>query len=156
MRAISAGFNLARRCGRPAGPVHFLAGIAEGEGAASEALRPPGAGSLVAAASAASVPEEGPMSLHVQAQGAARDWAERLGEQVEPEHLLVALLDQRSTDVVEALDAARIDAASARRTVLRALGQRDDLPPIPLPDLAPAATLDRPALPVSELPVDAW
>lgn len=92
---MSAGFELARRWNRPPGPVHFLVGIAQGDGPAADA-RQPHAGSLIDAAEASPIPALGPLKLHRQAQGAARAWASSRGEQVNPEHLLVALLDQGS------------------------------------------------------------
>ena len=57
---------------------------------------------------------------------------------------------------MEALHAADIDANGARRKVLRALGEPEDLPPIPLPAPAAAGTNDRPAVPIPELPSDVW
>ena len=78
------------------------------------------------------------------------------GELVNPEHLLLALLDQGSPDVLFAVDAAGVDAAVVRRALLRTLGVADTLPPIPLPAPSPAGTLDHPALPVASLPGDLW
>jgi hypothetical protein len=156
LAAMAAGFELSRQWNRPPGPVQFLVGITAIEGPAANALGEERAGALRDAAARSAIPELGPMSLHTQAQQGALAWATIRGERVEPEHLVVALLDQGSPDVREALGAAGVDTDTIRGPVLESLGERADMAPIPLPALSPAATLDRPALPIAGLPVDVW
>src|SRR5579862_9615140 len=145
---------MAHELNREPSPVHFLVGIGEGDGRAADALRSPGPTSLRDAAIAGFVPRIG--YLHLQAQAAAREWADSRDERLEPEHLLVALLDQDAPDVREAMRLAGIDGAHARQAVLRSLGATDDHARIWLPRPTPAGTMDRPALPIAELPANVW
>ena len=69
---------------------------------------------------------------HMQAQGAAMALAESRGEQVGAEHLLIALLDQGTASVLEALGRAGLDPATVRRAAATAIGA-PGLPPIVLP-----------------------
>ena len=92
----------------------------------------------------------------MQAQGAARSLAEARGEHLGAEHLLIALLDQASPGVLEALSRARLDPATVRRAALAAIGAAADEPPITLPALTAAGTMDRPPLPVTDLDGRAW
>ncbi len=128
MAAVRAGFALSHELNRATGPVHFLAGIAQGEGPAAEALRITPRMSVRAAAATCAVPDDGSMWPHLQAQQTARAWADSRSEQVQPEHLLVALLDQNAPDVREALQLTGIDARSVRREVLQAIGVSEALP----------------------------
>jgi hypothetical protein len=91
----------------------------------------------------------------MQAQGAARALAESRGEQVGAEHLLIALLDQGTSPVLEALSRAGLDREVVRRAAATAVGD-PGLPPIELPALTPAGTLDRAPLPISDLDDRAW
>jgi hypothetical protein len=91
----------------------------------------------------------------MQAQGAAMALAESRGERVGAEHLLIALLDQRSASVREALGRAGLDPATVRQAAATAIGT-PGLPPIELPALTPAGTMDRAPLPVVELDDRAW
>ena len=91
----------------------------------------------------------------MQAQGAAMALAESRGEQVGAEHLLIALLDQGTPSVLEALSRAGLDPVTVRQAAATAIGA-PGLPPIELPALTPAGTLDRAPLPVSELDGRAW
>jgi Clp amino terminal domain, pathogenicity island component len=153
LEAIQRGFQLARELDRGCGPVHFLAGIAGGSGAAAAALdtgQGPSVREVVAA-----IPGDGAGYLHMQAQGAAVALAESLGQRAGPEHLLTALLDQGTPEVRQALDRAGLDAATVRRAALAAIGAADR-PPLVLPPLPPAGTMDRPALPVADLDGRAW
>lgn len=152
--ALHVGFEMANDSHREPGPAHFLVGIAEGDGPAAEALQVDGPMTLRDAVAACALP--GTAYLHLQAQGATCEWAESRGEVMEPEHLLVALLDQDAPDVRETLRLAGIDAARARRVVLRSLGAPEDLSRIWLPTPTPAGTFDRPALPIAELPANVW
>jgi Clp amino terminal domain, pathogenicity island component len=153
LEAIRRGFQLARELDRGCGPVHFLAGIAEGSGAAAAALDT-GQGPSVREV-VADIPGDGAGYLHMQAQGAAVALAENLGQQADPEHLLAALLDQGTAEVRQALDQAGLDPAAVRRAALAAIGAADR-PPLVLPPLAPAGSMDRPALPVENLDRGAW
>jgi hypothetical protein len=157
MRAMSAAFALAHELGRPCSPVHLLVGVAEGDGAAGAALAATGEDSLRdVVARGQELVAGGATYLQVQAQGAARMFAEDRQEPVAAEHLLVALLDQATHEVLEALGAAGISSASARRAALLAIGAPPDLPPLSLPAPTPTGTLDRPALAVAELHPSAW
>ena len=91
----------------------------------------------------------------MQAQGAAMALAESRGERVGAEHLLIALLDQGTASVLEALGRAGLDPATVRRAAATAIGA-PGLPPIELPPLTPAGTMDRAPLPVAELDERAW
>jgi hypothetical protein len=153
LEAIRCGFQLARELDRGCGPVHFLAGIAEGSGPAAAALGT-GPGPSVREV-VGSIPGDGAGYLHMQAQEAAVTLAESLGQRAAPEHLLVALLDQGTAEVRQALDRAGLDSAAVRRAALAAIGA-PDRPPLALPPLAPAGTMDRPALPVADLDERAW
>ena len=155
LEAIRRGFNFARELGRVCGPVHLLVGISEGSGPPAAALS---AGRPVAeiVASAGDALGDGAAYLHVQAQGAARLFAASLGQRVGTEHLLIALLDQGTTEVQQALAHAGADPAAVRRAALTAVGAPDGQPPLALPPLTPAGTMDRPPLPVDHLDGRAW
>jgi hypothetical protein len=164
LEAIRRGFSLAHELDQRCGPVHLLAGIAEGEGPAAAALDP-GHGTPLRAvitadsqagrAAAGSSPHGGVGHLHMQAQGAAMALAESRGEEVGAEHLLLALLDQGTAPVLGALDRAGLDPGTVRQAAATAIGA-PDLPPVDLPAPTPAGTLDRAPLPVSELDGRAW
>jgi hypothetical protein len=86
---------------------------------------------------------------------APRSWGGR-GEPVAVEHLLVALLDQADPGVVEVMRRAGVDANQARVVALRRIGARVDEPKVARPQLTAAGTMDRPPLPLSQLPAEAW
>jgi hypothetical protein len=165
LEAIRRGFRCAHELDQPCGPVHLLVGVAEGDGPAAAALDPgPGASlrAAIAADPAATVnaavgrsPYGGLGHLHMQAQGAAMSLAEARSEPVRAEHLLIALLDQATSPVLDALSRAGLDLAVARRAAATAIGA-PGLPPIDLPPLTPAGTMDRAPLPVAELDGRAW
>jgi Clp amino terminal domain, pathogenicity island component len=164
LEAIRRGFMLARELDQRCGPAHLLVGVAEGDGPAAAALDPGQGRSLRAAVTADSqargaatdnAPYRGLGHLHMQAQGAAMALAESRGEPVSAEHLLIALLDQGTAPVLQALSRAGLDPGTARQAAATAIGA-PDLPPIDLPALTPAGTLDRAPLPVSELDGRAW
>jgi hypothetical protein len=92
----------------------------------------------------------------MQAQEAARALARQLGQPLDPAHLLTALLDQGSPDVLRALTLADLDPAVVRRAALAAVGAPAGLPPTAMPPLAPAGSMDHPPLPVAELDERAW
>jgi hypothetical protein len=167
LEAIRRGFMLARELDQPCGPAHLLVGVAQGDGPAAAALDPGHGRSLRAAiaavttdpeasgAATGSSPYGGLGHLHMQAQGAAMALAESRDEPVGAEHLLIALLDQGTAPVLEALGGAGLDRGTVRQAAATALGA-PGLPPIGLPALTPAGTLDRARLPVSELDDRAW
>jgi hypothetical protein len=157
LSAMGAAFAFAHELGRQCSPVHLLVGVAAGDGAAAAALRTSGQASLRDIVERdQDVFAEGAAYLQVQAQGAARMFGEDRGEPVAAEHLLVALLDQATPEVLEALHRAGIDRASARQASLLAIGAPLDVPPLRLPAATPAGTFDRPALAVSDLDARAW
>jgi Clp amino terminal domain, pathogenicity island component len=164
LEAIRRGFLFARELDQRCGPVHLLVGIAEGDGPAAAALDPGPGRSLRGAVTAdigvpdgdiAEAPHGRPGHRQMQAQGAAMALAESRGDRVGAEHLLIALLDQATTPVLEALSRAGLDPATVRQAAATAIGA-PELPPIELPAPTPAGTMDRPPLPVSELDERAW
>jgi hypothetical protein len=144
---------MARELDQGCGPVHFLAGIAEGSGAAAAALDT-GQGPSVREV-VAGIPGGGAGYLHMQAQEGAVAFADGLGQRAGPEHLLVALLDQGTAEVLRALERAGLDRAAVRGAALAAIGTPGQ-PPLAFPALAPAGTMDRPPLPVADLDGRAW
>jgi len=164
--AIRRGFAFAQELDQRCGPVHLLVGVAEADGPAAAALDPGDGRSLrevVAAATGAGSAGAGGGGatyggighLHMQAQGAAQSLAQARGEQVGAEHLLIALLDQATAPVTDALTLAGLDPATVRQAAATALGAVE-LPPAGLPPLTPAGTLDRAPLPVPDLDGRAW
>jgi len=93
---------------------------------------------------------------HVQAQEAARQFADAVGQRRTPEHLLVALLDQDVPAVRLALDQAGISSGAVRAAALAGIGAPGGYPPLPMPSPMPAGTMDRPPLPVERLDERAW
>jgi len=160
LAAVRRAFDFARQAGggaRGARPAHFLVGIAEGDGPAAAALWPADGRSLRAIVTDMGVAGSSPAGyLHMQAQQGATSLAAARGEPPGVEHLLLALLDQGTPEVLEALSRARLDPAAVRVATLAALGAPADLPPIALGPTTPAGTLDRPALPVADLNQRAW
>jgi hypothetical protein len=160
LAAIRRAFDFARQAGsggRGARPVHFLVGIAEGEGPAATALRPADGRSLRAIVTDMGLAADSPAGyLHMQAQRGAMSLAAARDESPGVEHLLVALLDQGTPEVLDALSRAGLDRAAIRAAALAALGAPADLPLIALEPATPAGTLDRPALPVTDLNARAW
>ena len=155
--AIRCAFQFAREHGRGCGPTEFLVGISAGSGPAAAALDPgPGRSLRAVAAAAGNRADPGGGYVHLQAQGAARSLAAARGQRTEPGHLLIALLDQRTPDVTDLLNGAGLDPASVRRAALAAIGAAADTPPVALPALAPAGSLDRPPLPAADLDARAW
>jgi Clp amino terminal domain, pathogenicity island component len=164
LEAIRRGFMLARELDQPCGPAHLLVGVAEGDGPAAAALDPGQGRSLRAVVARGAVtrgaatgnsPYGGLGHLHMQAQGAAMALAESRGEPARAEHLLVALLDQGTSPVLEALSSAGLDPGTVRQAAATAIGA-PGLLTIELPALTPAGTLDRAPLPISDLDDRAW
>ncbi len=162
LEALRRGFLLAHELGQRCGPAHLLVGVAEGDGPTAAALDPGQGRSLRDVVTAdtraadAGAPGGGMAgSRHMQAQGAAMALAESRGERVGAAHLLIALLDQGTASVLEALGRAGLDPATVRQAAAAAIGAHG-LPPIEPPPLAPAGTMDRAPLPVAELDERAW
>jgi Clp amino terminal domain, pathogenicity island component len=157
LEAIRHAFQFARAHGRACDPADFLVGLAAGSGAAAAALHPGSGLSLadIAAVSGGPSRERGGY-LHMQAQEAATSLAAARDQPVAPEHLLIALLDQGTPEVTGLLSRSGLDPAAVRGAALAAIGAPADLPPVPLPALTPAGTLDRPPLPVADLDARAW
>ena len=153
LEAIGRGFQFAREQGRGCGPADFLVGISAGQGSAAAALGP---AVRAAASDLSGARAEGAGYLHMQAQGAAVALAAARGQPPAPEHLLIALLDQGTPEVVQTLSRAALDPAVVRRAALAAMGAPADEPAIGMPALTPAGTLDRPPLPVTDLDARAW
>ena len=156
LEAIQRAFQFAHELGRGCGPVEFLVGIAGGSGPAAAALQPDGGRSVRAVAAATAGAAEGAGYLHMQAQQAAMSLAAVLDQPPEPEHLLIALLDQATPGVAETLSRAGLEPATVRRAALAGAGAPADLPSLAMPALAPAGSMDRPPLPVSSLDARAW
>ena len=165
MEAIQHGFGFARALGLRCAPAHLLVGVADGRGAAATALRP-GAGRQPIRALVAALPGTGagdgagarPGSggyVQMQAQSGALGLAKSRNQHVSPEHLLIALIDQATGPVLDVIRRAGLDPAEVRQAATAAIGA-PGLPPIELPPLTPAGTLDRPPLPVAELNDRAW
>jgi hypothetical protein len=155
LAAIRRGFQFARELGRRCGTVHLLVGISEGHDGAAAALgqRRPLREAVAAAGGAFG---DGAGYLHMQAQGAAMLLARQLGQPLDPGHLLTALLDQGTPEVLRALSLAGLEPVAVRRAALAAVGAPADLPSAAMPPLAPAGSMDRPALTPAELDEQAW
>ncbi|MGA3155456.1 MAG: Clp protease N-terminal domain-containing protein [Streptosporangiaceae bacterium] len=156
LEAMRRGFDLARELGCSCGPLHVLVGIAEGSGPVAAALDPGHGPSLRAVVVAAGRAPDNGGYLHMQAQEAAGLFAQARREDAGAAHLLIALLDQGRPDVLGALSEAGLDPAAVRRAALSAIGAAAGTPRLTMPPLAPAGTMDRPALPVAELDTSAW
>jgi hypothetical protein len=158
LAAIHRGFQFARELGRRCGPLHLLVGIAEGDDQAAAALVPASGPSLRTVVRGAADDTFGNSAgyLQLQAQEAARLLAAELGSEPAPGHLLIALLDQGTPDVLRTLSLARLDPAAVRQAAAAAAGAPAGLAPVALPAPVPAGTMDRPALPVEELDKRAW
>lgn len=157
LTAIHRSFQFARELGRRCGPLHLLIGIADGDDQAAAALRPAAGPPLrTVVREAAEAFGDGEGYLQLQAQEAARTLAGQLSGEPATGHLLIALLDQGTPDVLRALSLAGLDRAAARAAAVTAVGAPAGLAPLPLPPPVPAGTMDRPALPVRELDQRAW
>ncbi len=155
--ALVKGFGLAHDLGRRCGPVHVLVGVSECGDPTAQTLFAGEGPSLreVVTANDATF-GEGAAYLLAQVQGGARMLAAIHGENAGPAHLLVALIDQATPEVLAALRLAGLNPATVRAAALAAIGQPADLPRVPLPALVPAGTMDRPPLPLWQLDTSAW
>jgi hypothetical protein len=155
LEAVRRGFMVARELGQGCGPVHLLVGVAEGDGPAAAALHPGQGRSLRAIVAGEGAARAAGGYVQMQSQSGALALAKSRGERVSPEHLLIALIDQATAPVLDALTAAGLDPAAVRQAAAAAIGA-PGLPPIHLPPLTPAGTADRPPLPVADLDPRAW
>jgi hypothetical protein len=155
--ALLRAFRFANELGGvTCGPVHFLVGVAEGDGPGARTLS--GSGRSLRDVVTAERATLGQPSTHLsgQVQRAARLFAEQLGTAPAAEHLLVAVLDQGTPQVSNVLAMAGIDPGAARAAALTGLGLDPELLPIAMPPLTPAGTFDRPPLPIADLDARAW
>jgi hypothetical protein len=149
--------SIAGEAGARARPIHLLAALAIGDGPIASALGPMKPGFPSGRDGAPSFGGGGGSSyLARQTDRAAREFASGRGDLAGPEHLLVALLDQGDPEVVAALASAGLDTTALRVMALDVLGGPIDLPPIAMPPLTPAGTIDRPPLPLADLDNAAW
>jgi len=109
--ALLRGFQFANEVGVTCGPVHFLVGVAEGDGPAARALSGSGRSLRDVVTTERATLGQGSMHLNGQVQGAARLLAEQLGMGSAAEHLLVAVLDQGTPQVLTVFAVAGIDPA---------------------------------------------
>ena len=137
-------------------PVHLLEALAELDGPIGVALVPGGGARLFPARTAPKARGGRNGYICMQTYGAARDFAVQRGETPCPEHLLVAVVDQADPEAMGVLNESGIEIGRLRDQAMRILGERGDLPPIPLPPLIAAGTMDRPPLPVEQLAPSAW
>jgi urease accessory protein UreE len=157
LQAIQRAFIFAAETGSGCRPVHFLIGIAESESPAATALAPANDRVLRAVVTDVARTSSAPAGyLHMQVQAGARSLAASRGQQLRVEHLLVALLDQGTPEVLHALSQAGLDLATVREFALTALGLPAGQPAITFEPVTAAGTLDRPALPAAELDPRAW
>lgn len=156
-RVLRRAFRIAGETGELCRPVHLLAALAEAGGPISDALRPPD-GSPLFRHPAGPTPDRGGGAsyLVMQAQQAARRLASERGEAARPGHLFLAVIDQAEPEAIALLGNAGLELGSLRSTALDILGAPADLEPVPMPELIPAGTMDRPPLPISRLDPAAW
>jgi hypothetical protein len=155
--ALLRAFRFANELGfTRAGPVHFLVGVAEGDGPGAHALTGSTRSLRDVVTAGRATLGQGSAHLSLQVQGAARLFAEQLGMAPAAEHLLVAVLDQGTLQVLTVLAVAGVDPGAARAAALEGLRVDPDLPPVAMPPLTPAGTLDRPPLPIADLDARAW
>jgi hypothetical protein len=154
--ALLRGFRFANELGVTCGPMHFLVGVAEGDGPGASALSGSGRSLRDVVTAERAGLGQGSTHLNGQLQGAARSFVEQLGMAPAAEHLLVAVLDQGTPQVLTVLAVAGIDPVAVRAAALAGLGVDPDLPPIAMPPLTPAGTFDRPPLPIADLDARAW
>ena len=155
-QVLVRAFRIASATGERARPVHLLAALGATGGPISEALTSPGGGPLFGDVDDSAERGGGSSYLLAQTQQAAHLLASGRGESPRPEHLLLAVLDQAEPEAMASLRRVGLDPSGVRSAALHILDAPADLPPIPMPALAPAGTMDRPALPVDELDPAAW
>lgn len=149
-RLLYRAFSVAGRTGELARPIHLLAALAEGDGPIALAFKLPGGERPFVLDSDQSSSRGGGGSSYLlrQIDGAAEELAYSRGEVAGSEHLLLALVDQGDVEVAVALISAGLEMTALRAIALEVLGGPVDLPPISMPSLDPAGTMDRPPLPL--------
>jgi len=155
-QVLVRAFRIASATGERARPVHLLAALDATGGPISEALRSHGGGPLFGDVDDSASRGGGSSYLLAQTQQAAQQLASGRGETPGPEHLFLAVLDQADPEAMALLHRAGLEPGALRVGALRILGAPADLPPMLMPDLTPAGTMDRPALRVDELDPAAW
>jgi hypothetical protein len=155
-QALVRAFRIASATGERARPVHLLAALGATGGPISEALTSPGGGPLFGDGDDSSSRGGGSSYLLAQTQQAAQQLAADRGEQPGPGHLFLTVLDQADPEAMASLRRAGLEPSTLRVGALRILGAPVDLPPVPMPALTPAGTMDRPALRVDQLDPAAW
>lgn len=156
LQVLVRSFRIASATGERARPVHLLAALATAGGPISEALTPPGDVPLFGDVDDSADRGGGSSYFLAQIQQAAHRLASGRGETPGPEHLFLAVLDQAEPEAMALLHHAGLEPSALRVGALRLLGAPADLPPVPMPALSPAGTMDRPALRVDELDPAAW
>ena len=155
-QVVGRGFSIASETNEACRPVHLLAALEEVQGPLSSVLRPASRRWLYPRAEPPSNLGGSMGYLGSQAVSAATTLADSRHEVFAPAHLLLAVLDQGDVEVLERLADAGIDPARARAVAAQVLGAPSDLAPVPMPELCPAGTHDRPPLPLDELDPSAW
>ncbi|MGH9121261.1 MAG: Clp protease N-terminal domain-containing protein [Acidimicrobiales bacterium] len=154
---IHCAFRIAAEDDQHCQPVHLLAALAEGDGPIAQALKSPSGASLFPPRLDPSPARGGTSSyLTMQTQQAARKVAEDRNQPAGPEHLFLAVLDQADPEAIAVLTHAGLDTAALRSVAWQLMGASADLPPIAMPPLVAAGTLDRPPLPIEQLDPAAW
>lgn len=152
-RAMTIGTEHDQRCR----PVHLLAALSEVDDSIGTALRRPDGSVLMTRPDGVPPASGGGSSyLSMQTMQAAGEFASGRHEEESTAHLLVALIDQADSDVLDLMEQARINPGQARRLALSELAAPLDLPSIEIPPLTPAGYLDRPILDEAELDRAAW
>ncbi len=155
-QVLVRAFRIASATGERARPVHLLAALSATGGPISEALTSPGGGPLFGDVDDSAERGGGSSYLLAQTQQAAQQLASGRGVTPGPEHLFLAVLDQAEPEAMALLHHAGLEPSTLRVAALRILGSSADLPPILMPALTPAGTMDRPTLRVDELDPAAW
>jgi hypothetical protein len=154
---IHRAFAIAAATSEVCRPVHLLAALGNVESSVSAILDLPFRVAFVPGSTSTAQRRGGRASFVVmQTQGAAIRFASERGETASAEHLLLAVLDQGEPEALESLRLAGLDLMAVREAALASLGAPRDLPPMAMPPLTPAGTLDRPPLPVEQLDARAW
>jgi len=140
-------------------PAHLVVALSEGQGSCARLLRVP---NVPRALRTAAFGELGPMGngarsdwRSITLMSSAEQWAAAAGREATTAHLLIAIAEQADPDVIAACHAAGVDLGRARTGALNELGWNGErIPALQCP--IPAGTMDRPPLPIDELPVGAW
>jgi hypothetical protein len=156
-QVIVRAFEIAAETGERCRPIHVLAALTEIESSVRAALTSM-LGDSFPPRRASPPPRRGGRAsfLVMQTQEAAGRLASDRGEIANAAHLLLALADRGDEEIFEALNQVGLDLAAFRLIALEALRAPGYLPPISMPPLTPAGTLDRPPLFIDDLNLRAW